>query len=121
MWLNEFVATGVDPAAVNAPELSKVIAARATMPRATFVRALEQSADPEFTAEMYLAEALVGEASELEPLIDKILVDNPAQVESYRGGKQGVLGFFVGQVMKETQGKADPKVVNELLREKLKS
>ncbi len=41
------------------------------------------------------------------------------QVESYRGGKEGLLGFFVGQVMRETQGKADPKVVNQLLREKL--
>ena len=44
----------------------------------------------------------------------------PDQVETYRGGKEGVLGFFVGQVMRETQGKADPKVVNQLLREKLK-
>ena len=117
--MNEFVATGVDPAAVNAPELARVIAARATMPRAAFMRALEQSADPEFKAETYLAEALVGEASELEPVIDKILAANPAQVESYRAGKQGLLGFFVGQVMKETQGKADPKVVNELLQKKL--
>jgi aspartyl-tRNA(Asn)/glutamyl-tRNA(Gln) amidotransferase subunit B len=40
-------------------------------------------------------------------------------VESYRGGKEGLLGFFVGQVMRETQGKADPKVVNDLLRQKL--
>ena len=39
----------------------------------------------------------------------------------YRGGKEGLLGFFVGQVMKETQGKADPKVVNDLLREKLRA
>ena len=44
-----------------------------------------------------------------------------SQVETYRGGKEGVLGFLVGQVMKETQGKADPKVVNRLLREKLAS
>ena len=117
--MNEFVATGVDPAAVNAPELSKVIASRATMPRAAFVRALEESASPDFRAETYLAQALLAETSELEPLIDEILANNPAQVESYRGGKQGVLGFFVGQVMKETHGKADPKVVNELLREKL--
>jgi aspartyl-tRNA(Asn)/glutamyl-tRNA(Gln) amidotransferase subunit B len=43
------------------------------------------------------------------------------QVESYRAGKGGLLGFFVGQVMKETEGRANPKLVNELLREKLKS
>jgi aspartyl-tRNA(Asn)/glutamyl-tRNA(Gln) amidotransferase subunit B len=117
--MNEFVATGVDPAAVNADELAKVIAARATIPRAAFVRALERSADPDFRADTYLVEALVGDARELEPLVDRILAANPGQVEAYRGGKQGLLGFFVGQVMRETQGKADPRVVNELLREKL--
>jgi aspartyl-tRNA(Asn)/glutamyl-tRNA(Gln) amidotransferase subunit B len=117
--MNEFVATGVDPDAVNAPELAKVIAARATIPRAAFIRALEESADPAFKAERYLAEAVVADASELEPLVDRILSANPSQVELYRGGKEGLLGFFVGQVMRETQGKADPKIVNELLREKL--
>ena len=54
-------------------------------------------------------------------MIDAVLAANPAQVETYRGGKEGVLGFLVGQVMKETQGKADAKVVSELLREKLRS
>ena len=44
---------------------------------------------------------------------------NPAEVEQYRGGKQGLLGFFVGQVMRGTGGKADPRVVNERVREKL--
>ncbi len=44
---------------------------------------------------------------------------NPAQVEQYRGGKDGLLGFFVGQVMKETKGQADPRAVNELVRAKL--
>ena len=51
----------------------------------------------------------------------RILEANPGQVAAYKGGKEGLLGFFVGQVMKETGGKADPRVVNELLREKLKS
>ena len=55
------------------------------------------------------------------PIIDAVLAANPEQVETYRGGKEGVLGFLVGQVMRETQGKADPKVVNQLLREKLRS
>ena len=49
----------------------------------------------------------------------RILSENPGQVAAYRGGKEGLLGFFVGQVMKETQGKADPRVVNDLLRQKL--
>jgi aspartyl-tRNA(Asn)/glutamyl-tRNA(Gln) amidotransferase subunit B len=117
--MNDFVATGVDPDAVNATELAKVIAARATIPRATFAQALAESGDPEFKADTYLGEALVADTSELEPLVDRILADNPGQVAAYKGGKQGLLGYFVGQVMKETQGKADPKVVNTLLRRKL--
>jgi aspartyl-tRNA(Asn)/glutamyl-tRNA(Gln) amidotransferase subunit B len=117
--MNEFVASGVDPDAVNAEELAKVISARSSIPRESFMRALAESGDPEFRADTYLADTLVADASELEPLVESILAANPAQVESYRGGKQGLLGFFVGQVMRETQGKADPKVVNELVRAKL--
>jgi Asp-tRNA(Asn)/Glu-tRNA(Gln) amidotransferase B subunit len=116
---NDFVATGVDPAAVNAPELAKLIAARSTLPRETFARALAESADPEFRAEIYLGDTVVADVAELEPLVERVLADNPGQVAAYKGGKEGLLGFFVGQVMKETQGKADPKVVNELLRTKL--
>jgi aspartyl-tRNA(Asn)/glutamyl-tRNA(Gln) amidotransferase subunit B len=118
--MNEFSATGVDPATVNGAELGKVIAARATIPREAFMRALAESGDPEFKSETYLGETLLGERSELEPLVDRILAANPGQVATYRAGKEGLLGFFVGQVMKETQGKADPKIVNELLREKLR-
>ena len=61
------------------------------------------------------------DASELDPVIDLILSENSSQVEAFRGGKEGLLGFFVGQVMKETGGKANPKVVSERLREKLKT
>ena len=46
---------------------------------------------------------------------------NPGQVEQYRGGKPQVLGFFVGQVMKATGGRANPRVVNDLLRKRLES
>jgi Asp-tRNA(Asn)/Glu-tRNA(Gln) amidotransferase B subunit len=117
--MNEFSATGVDPALVNGEELGKVIAARSTIPREAFMRALADSGDPEFRAETYLGETVVGDSSELEPLVERILAESPGQVAAYRGGKQGLLGYFVGQVMKETGGRADPKVVNELLRRKL--
>jgi aspartyl-tRNA(Asn)/glutamyl-tRNA(Gln) amidotransferase subunit B len=50
-----------------------------------------------------------------------VLAENPQQVEDYRAGKEGLLGFFVGQVMKQTEGRANPKLVNELLREKLQA
>jgi Asp-tRNA(Asn)/Glu-tRNA(Gln) amidotransferase B subunit len=63
----------------------------------------------------------ISDAAELDPLIDEILAANPGQVNAYLGGKDGLLGFFVGQVMKATGGSADPKVVNERLREKLRA
>ena len=55
----------------------------------------------------------------IEPIIDKVIANNSTQVEQYRAGNTKLLGFFVGQVMKETQGKASPKQVNQLLNEKL--
>jgi aspartyl-tRNA(Asn)/glutamyl-tRNA(Gln) amidotransferase subunit B len=117
--MNQFAASGVDPAAANAEELGKLIEARSRIPRDRFVEALAKSGDPGFTADAYLGDGLVADTSELEPIVERILAANPGQVEAYRGGKEGLLGFFVGQVMRETQGKADPKVVNELLRAKL--
>ncbi len=117
--MNQLAAAGVDPAAVDGAELGRLVAARETIPRQTFLDALGASADPDFTADPYLAETTVSDAAALDPVIDGILAANPGQVEAYRGGKEGLLGFFVGQVMKETQGKADARVVNERLREKL--
>jgi aspartyl-tRNA(Asn)/glutamyl-tRNA(Gln) amidotransferase subunit B len=117
--MNQFAATGVDPDAANADELAKLIHERDRIPRASFGEALAASADPAFSAERYLADGAIADTSELEPLVERVLAANAAQVEAYRGGKEGLLGFFVGQVMRETQGKADPRAVNELLREKL--
>jgi len=57
----------------------------------------------------------------IEAIIDKIIADNPGQVEQYRSGKDKVFGFFVGQVMKEMQGKANPAEVNKMLITKLKA
>lgn len=61
----------------------------------------------------------VSDTGELETMIAKILSDNPKMVEDYKGGKDKLFGFFVGQVMKQTQGKANPGVVNELLKKAL--
>ncbi len=117
--MNELAATGVDLASVNAEELAKVIERRSEIPRAAFTEALAASGSPDFSAERYLSEAAIVDMSELDPVIDGILSENQSQVEAYRGGKEGLLGFFVGQVMKETGGKANPKVVSDRLREKL--
>jgi len=74
-------------------------------------------APEEIIAEKGLAQ--VSDASAIEPLIDQVMADNAKNVESYRAGRTQLLGFFVGQVMKETGGAADPRVVNERVRELL--
>jgi aspartyl-tRNA(Asn)/glutamyl-tRNA(Gln) amidotransferase subunit B len=117
--MNQFAATGVDPAAVDGEELAKLIEARDRIPRPAFLEALAASGEPGFSAERYLEEGVIAEVGELDPVIDRVLAANEAQVASYKAGKEGVLGFLVGQVMKETGGKAKARVVNERLREKL--
>src|SRR5215207_4462960 len=119
--MNQFAVSGVDPDAVDAGELGKLIEARSRIPRDKFIEALATSGNTGFAAERSLGDGLVADTAKLEPIVERILAANPGQVEAYRGGKEGLLGFFVGQVMKETQGKADPRVVNELIREKLKA
>ena len=61
----------------------------------------------------------VSDTAAIEQAVSDVLAANPKQLEQYRAGKETLFGFFVGQVMKATQGKANPKVVNELLKEKL--
>lgn len=64
--------------------------------------------------------AQVSDDAKLQAAIDKVLADNPEEVSSYRGGKEGLLGWFMGQVMRETRGKADPQRTRELLQKSLK-
>ena len=60
----------------------------------------------------------VTDTGAIESLVDQAIADNPEQIEQLKAGKTKVLGFLVGQVMKRSGGKADPKQVNELLRKK---
>jgi len=62
----------------------------------------------------------VSDATQIETAVDKVMAANPDEVQAYSSGKTKLLGFFVGQVMRETKGKANPQVVNEVLSEKLK-
>jgi len=62
----------------------------------------------------------ITDSGAIETLIDEVIAANPEQVEQFRAGKEKVLGFFVGQVMKESRGKANPGQVNALLRKKLR-
>ena len=118
---NSVVGAGVEIDAVAPSELARLVEARDHIPRAAFAEAIAKLGDPGFSADPYLAQEAVSDNAELEPIVDSILAANPGQVEAYRGGKEGLLGFFVGQVMKETQGKANARVVSELVRSKLES
>jgi aspartyl-tRNA(Asn)/glutamyl-tRNA(Gln) amidotransferase subunit B len=62
----------------------------------------------------------ITDSGAIEKLVDEVLAASAAQVEQYRGGKETVFGYFVGQVMKASKGKANPAQVNELLKKKLK-
>ena len=61
----------------------------------------------------------ISDSGEIEAIVTKIVAENAGQVEQFRSGNEKVLGWFVGQVMKATQGKANPKLVNEVLRKAL--
>ena len=61
----------------------------------------------------------ISEGGELERFIEEVLAEHPAEVERFRKGEGKLLGFFVGQVMKKSGGKANPKKTGEMLREKL--
>jgi aspartyl-tRNA(Asn)/glutamyl-tRNA(Gln) amidotransferase subunit B len=63
----------------------------------------------------------VTDNSAIEKLVDAVITNNPEQVAQFRSGKDKVFAFFVGQVMKESRGKANPAQVNEILQAKLKA
>jgi aspartyl-tRNA(Asn)/glutamyl-tRNA(Gln) amidotransferase subunit B len=102
----------------NAAALARIVGANVT--REALDDAFAAAATRRIDADDYLSRTAVSDESALEPAIQAVIAANPEQIATYRGGKEGVLGYLVGQVMRETQGKADPKVVNRLLREKLR-
>jgi aspartyl-tRNA(Asn)/glutamyl-tRNA(Gln) amidotransferase subunit B len=85
-----------------------------------FAEMLKANTSPE---EIVKAKNLIqiSDTSEIEKIISAILDSRPNEVKEYIEGKEKVFGFFIGQIMKETKGKANPKIVNEILRSKLDS
>ena len=83
-----------------------------------FTKMIEERAEPEAVVEKY-GLGQISDTSELEAAVAQVVAANAAQAEQYRAGKQQVLGFFVGQVMRATGGRANPGLVNELLRKAL--
>jgi aspartyl-tRNA(Asn)/glutamyl-tRNA(Gln) amidotransferase subunit B len=118
---NQLVGLGVDVGGVSAESLAALVSARERIPRGAFDEAVSKLSEPGFDPQPYLEQEAVSDADALDPVIDAVLAASPGQVEAYRGGKTGLLGFFVGQVMKETGGAANPRVVSELVRARLDS
>ncbi len=86
--------------------------------KTVFEEMLQSGISPaKIVAEKGLAQ--ISDAGELEAIVDRVLMENPGQVEEFRAGKQKVFGYLVGQVMKATKGKANPGMVNKMLREKI--
>jgi len=89
-----------------------------TIAKQIFPEVYEKGIEPRKIVE---ERGLIQESSEdkLRFICEEVLAENPKEVEKYRAGKKGIIGFFVGQVLKKTQGKANPKIVNKILTELL--
>jgi aspartyl-tRNA(Asn)/glutamyl-tRNA(Gln) amidotransferase subunit B len=83
-----------------------------------FVAVWESGEEPAAAVER-LGLAQVSDLSQIERWVDEVVEQNPAQVEQFRAGKVQVLGFLVGQVMKRSGGRAEPKTVQQLVRRSL--
>ena len=81
---------------------------------------LENNSNPEIIVKEKNLLQISG-SSEIEVIVQKIIDANPKEVDEYHSGKEKVFGFFVGQVMKESMGKANPKLVNDILKKRLLS
>ncbi|MCD6380481.1 Asp-tRNA(Asn)/Glu-tRNA(Gln) amidotransferase subunit GatB [bacterium] len=86
--------------------------------RDVFAEMIKSGADPK-TVVKELGLEQISDSSELEEMVDAIISAHPSEVESYREGKKKLLGFFVGEVMKESRGKANPALVKDMISNKL--
>ncbi len=89
-----------------------------TIAKGVFKELFETGGDPEAHVKAK-GLAQISDTSAIEGLVDEVLAENPSEVERYKGGDKKLTGFFVGQVMKKSKGKANPGLVNQLLAKKL--
>ena len=111
------------PAAALAGVIRLIAAGTITATIAKQVYALleaDPTADPAALVEQH-GLASIGDSSELEGMVDEVLAQNPQFVEQFRAGKEGVINALVGQVMKQTRGRADARQVQQLLRDRLQA
>lgn len=89
-----------------------------TIAKEVFSEMIQTGKDPQLIIEDKKL-AQISDESLIEAVIEKVISNNPEAIEDYKKGKKNALAFLVGQVMKETKGKANPKIVNELLKDKV--
>ncbi len=123
-WVrNQPGAVDAVPAAALAGVIRLIAAGTITATIAKQVYALleaDPAADPAALVEEH-GLASIGDSSELEGMVDDVLAQNPQFVEQFRAGKEGVINALVGQVMKQTRGRADARQVQQLLRDRLQA
>ncbi len=125
-YLAHLNSAGLDPGRghVTAGRLAKLVqlvdsgVVSSSAGKEVFARMVVERAEPEEIVEKH-GLGQISDAGVLKAAVAEVLAANPAQVEQYRAGKTKVLGFFVGRVMKATQGRANPALVNELLKKAL--
>lgn len=121
--LNEKLTT-LDTLRFGPEELAKLLVLvdkgtiSSTAAKEVFAALVEQGGDPEAIVKAK-GLAQVSDTGAIEAAVDRVFAANPAEVEKYRSGKKAVIGFLVGQVMKEMRGKGNPGLVNQVLRDKL--
>ena len=110
---------------VNAPAFSKLLQMiedkkiNATAAKTVFEEMVETLKDPESIVKEKGLEQ-VSDSSELEAMVRDVIAENPDEAAAYKNGKTKLFGFFMGRIMKKTRGKADPKIVTQLLKNNLK-
>ena len=100
--------------------LTESRAINSSVAKEVFEKIFEEDVDPEVYVEEHGLKTVNDEGA-LEEVLKKVIADNPQAVEDYRGGKEKALGALVGQTMKAMKGKADPGIVNQRLREIIRS
>ena len=85
----------------------------------TVFEAMAETGQPAQTIVAEKGLVQVSDTSAIDPVVDAVIAGHPDEVQRYQGGQKKLMGFFVGQIMKATKGKANPKIVNEMLRKKL--
>jgi aspartyl-tRNA(Asn)/glutamyl-tRNA(Gln) amidotransferase subunit B len=116
--MNDYAGDGAGPP--DPALIAETIKRRRELPPEVYREAARAaSIGDEAAVAALLAQTAIADSEALEPVVAEVLAENEDQVAAYQAGKEGLLGFFVGQVMKKTEGKADPRRVNELLRERL--